>query len=171
MRAWSPHSRLSSGTQDPHSRDYIYNNFKDVWWIESKSTHRGIYVNSSGGEGNPFKMSEAKGHGALGDYFYNARPYGVKMGDSWSIAYLVDQANNSNPGADSWGGTFVKTGHGPNFWTDDKSASNKVGSYYGAKHVRDHQSDIYNDMYKQFDKANAPKSGSPMLSEIGRAHV
>jgi len=149
-----------NGTQDPHSRDYIYNNFKDVWWIESKSTHRGIYVNASGNEGNSFKMSEAKDHGALGDYFFNARPWGVKMGDSWSIAYLLDKADNNNPGADSWGGTFAKTGHGPNFWTDDKSAANKIGSYDGAKHVRDHQSDIYNDMYKQFDKAKAPNPNS-----------
>lgn len=150
-----------NGTQDPHSRDYVYNNHKDVWWIESKSTHRGIYVDASGKEGNPFKMAEAKGHGALGDYFYNARPYGVKMGDSWSIAYLVDGQDNSNPGANSWGGTFVKTGHGPNFWTDDPSSSKKIGSYNGAAHVREHQSEIYNDMYKMFDRADKAKSGSP----------
>jgi len=150
-----------NGTQDPHSRDYVYNNFKDVWWIESKSTHRGIYVDASGKEGNSFKMNEAKDHGALGDYFYNARPYGVKMGDSWSIAYLVDQADNSNPGGDSWGGTFVKNGHGPNFWTDDPSSANKVGSYNGAKHVRDHQNDIYTDMYKMFDRADKAKSDAP----------
>jgi hypothetical protein len=149
-----------NGTQDPHSRDYIYNNFKDVWWIESKSTHRGIYVNSSGAEGNPFNMNEAKGHGALGDYFFNARPWGVKMGDSWSIAYLVDQVNNSNPGDNSWGGTFVKNGHGPYFWTDDPNPANQVGQYKGAAHVREHQTAIYQDMYKQFDKAKAPKPGT-----------
>jgi hypothetical protein len=150
-----------NGTQDPHSRDYIYNNHKNVWWIESKSTHRGIYVDSAGKEGNSFKMNEAKGHGALGDYFYNARPWGVKMGDSWSIAYLVDQADNNNPGANSWGGTFVKTGHGPNFWTDDPSSSKKIGSYNGAAHLREHQSQIYNDMYKMFDRADKAKSGAP----------
>jgi len=147
-----------NGTQDPYSRDYIYNNFKDVWWIESKSTHRGIYVNASGSEGNSFNMGEAKGHGALGDYFYNARPWGVKMGDSWSIAYLVDQIDNNNPGGDSWGGTFVKNGNGPNFWTDDGNSAHKVGSYNGAGYVREHQSDIYNDMYKMFDRA---KSANP----------
>lgn len=152
-----------NGTQDPYSRDYIYNNFKDVWWIESKSTHRGIYVNASGSEGNSFNMNEAKGHGALGDYFYNARPWGVKMGDSWSIAYLVDQIDNNNPGGDSWGGTFVKSGHGPNFYTDDPNAAYKVGAYNGAAYVREHQNDIYNDMYKMFDRA---KSANPNATNV-----
>jgi hypothetical protein len=145
-----------NSTQDPYSREYVYNNFKDVWWVESKSTHRGIYVNASGVEGNSFNMNEAKGHGALGDYFYNARPWGVKMGDSWSVAYLIDQINNANPGDDSWGGTFVQNGHGPNFWTDDTNPLYKLGTYNGAAYVREHQNTIYSDFYKQLDKAKAP---------------
>ena len=163
-----------NGTQDPYSRDYIYNNFKDVWWIESKSTHRGIYVNDSGVEGNLFNMNEAKGHGALGDYFYNARPWGVKMGDSWSIAYLIDQIDNNAPGGDSWGGTFVKTGHGPNFWTDDSNPLYKLGTYNGAAYVREHQQQIYNDFYKQLDKAktanpNATNVDDPVVAKADAA--
>jgi hypothetical protein len=149
-----------NGSQDPHSYNYVYNNFKDLWWIDSKSTHRGIWVDSAGKENNPFKMNEAKGHGALGDYFFESRPWGVKMGDSWSIAYLIDNADNNNPGADSWGGTFVKNGHGPNFWTDDPNPAKKIGPYNGAQHLREHQTAIYEDMYKQFDKAKAAKSGT-----------
>jgi len=149
-----------NGTQDPHSRDYIYDNFKDVWWIESRSTHRGIYVDENGNEGNSFNMSQANDHGALGDYFYAARPQGVKMGDSWSIAYLTDDQNDDNPGADSWGGTFVKTGHGPNYWTDDPNPAMQVGSYKGAAHVREHQGEIYRDMYAHFDRADHPAANA-----------
>ena len=67
------------------------------------------------------------------------------------------------PGGDSWGGTFVKTGHGPNFWTDDSNPLYKLGTYNGAAYVREHQQQIYNDFYKQLDKAKAGKD----LSQLG----
>ncbi|MEX2641955.1 MAG: nucleoside hydrolase-like domain-containing protein, partial [Acetobacterales bacterium] len=147
-----------NGEQDPNANKYVLENHvpKGLWIIDNNSTFRGIYINSEGKEGNPFQMSQVKGHGELGDYFYESRPWGVKMGDSWTIAYLTDKANDHNPGADSWGGTYVKTGKGPNYWTDDTSKGEKIAWYNGANHIRDHQEVIYKDMYRLFDRAKSP---------------
>lgn len=147
-----------NGTQDPYSREYIYNNFKDLWWIESKSTHRGMYVDDFGVEKNAWKMSDAIDHGALGDYFYAVRPWGIKMGDTPSILRLLDSssANDFDPSAASWGGAFVKTGHGPNFWTDNPDPSLKLGTYNGADTVQRYQAEIYKDFALRLDRAKAP---------------
>ena len=47
----------------------------------------------------------------------------------------------------------MKTGHGPNYWTDDPNPAAKIGPYKGAAHVREHQGEIYRDMYAHFDRA------------------
>ncbi|WP_298724646.1 nucleoside hydrolase-like domain-containing protein [uncultured Ferrovibrio sp.] len=145
--------------QDPAARDYVYNNFKDLWWIENNSTFRGMYVNDSGAATNNWKMGDAQGHGALGDYFYKAMPWGLKMGDTPSLLYLLDQADDNNPTASSWGGSFVKTGHGPNYWTDNPASNLKNGSYNGAETVQKYQSEFYKDFATRLDHAKAAKSG------------
>ena len=56
--------------QDPAARDYVYNNFKNLWWIENDSTFRGMYVDDAGNAKNGWKMGDAQGHGALGEHFH-----------------------------------------------------------------------------------------------------
>src|SRR3546814_12939163 len=90
--------------QDPAARDYVYNNHKDLWWIENDTTFRGMYLNDQGKSSNDWKMSDAQDHGALGDHFHKAMPWGLKMGDTPSLLYLLDNAADNNPGASSWGG-------------------------------------------------------------------
>ena len=97
--------------QDPAARNYVYNSHKDLWWIESNTTQRGMYVDDNGAERNAWKMSDVKGHGALGDYFFGSRPWGLKMGDTPSLLYVLDHADDNNPAAPGWGGSYVKTGH------------------------------------------------------------
>jgi hypothetical protein len=155
--------------QDPTARNYVYQNHKDLWWIESKSTQRGMYVDDSGAERNAWKMSDAKGHGALGDYFYEARPWGLKMGDTPSLLYLLDNADNNNPAASSWGGAYVKNGHGPNYWTDNPASSLKNGPYNGSETVQKYQAAIYADMAARFDHAKSAKSGSTAPVEAPQA--
>jgi len=144
--------------QDPAARNYIYNSHKDLWWIENDSTFRGMYVNSSGQESNSWNMADARGHGALGDYFYSVRPWGLKMGDTPSLLYLLDGADNNNPSASSWGGSFVKTGHGPNYWHDNPNPALNDGGYAGSETVRIHQQAFYNDFKVRLDRA---KSSNP----------
>src|SRR5690606_12158105 len=146
--------------QDPAARNYVYNNHKDLWWIENNSTFRGMYVDDNGNGNNSWKMGDAQGHGALGDHFYKAMPWGLKMGDTPSLLYLLDQADNNNPSADSWGGSFVKTGHGPNYWTDTSAAQLRNGGYNGSETVQKHQAAFYQDFAQRLDRAKAAKSGS-----------
>ncbi|WP_316975577.1 nucleoside hydrolase-like domain-containing protein [Shumkonia mesophila] len=155
--------------QDPAARDYVYNNFKNLWWIENDSTFRGMYVNDSGSATNTWKMGDAQGHGALGETFYKAMPWGLKMGDTPSLLYLLDGADNNNPGAASWGGSFAQTGHGPNYWTDKTSAADKCGSYEGADTVQDYQAAFYKDFVTRLDHAKAanPNGSTPPPSGGG----
>src|SRR3546814_7600383 len=76
----------SSDLQDPAARDYVYNNHKDLWWIENDTTVRGMYLNDQGKSSNDWKMSDAQEHGAIGDHFHKALPWGLKMGDPPSLA-------------------------------------------------------------------------------------
>jgi len=145
--------------QDPASRDYIYNSFKNLWWIENDSTFRGMYVDDAGNAKNTWKMGDAQGHGTLGETFYKAMPWGLKMGDTPSLLYLLDNVDNNNPGAASWGGSFVKTGHGPNYWTDKTGSADKNGPYNGADTVQDHQGAFYKDFVARLDRAKAAKTG------------
>src|SRR5690606_22069778 len=99
---------------------------------------------------------------ALGEHFHKAMPWGLKMGDTPSILYLIDGADNNNPSANSWGGAFVKTGHGPNYWTDNKSSSLANGGYHGSETVQKHQSAFYKDFAMRLDRAKStnPNAGS-----------
>ncbi len=87
---------------EPNARNYIYNNFKDLWWIENNSTFRGMYVDDAGNAKNGWKMSDAQGHGALGDHFHKAMSWALKMGDTPSLLYLLDSAPDNDPTASSW---------------------------------------------------------------------
>lgn len=115
----------SNTSQDPDSRNYIYNNHSDLWWIENDVTFRGMYTggNQSGDLGNgSFVQTHVKGHGNLGNFFYNKRSF-LKMGDTPSVLYLLAPlvggvGNLDNPTSESWGGQFRRTNHGANYWTD-----------------------------------------------------
>src|SRR3546814_21646 len=119
--------------QDQSARDYVYENFESLWWVESDGTHRGMYRNKDGVEANRWRMDDAEGHGALGDLFHEVRPWGLKMGDTPSLLRLIDPdgANDADPGAESWGGEYVKTDHGPNYWTDNRPEEQRVGTECG----------------------------------------
>lgn len=90
--------------------DYIAREHPDLWIIEANSTYRGWFEggDQSGEWGNSaFVAQHAKGHGALGDYFARQLRGVIKMGDSPSVAYVLGKTPE-NPGADSWGGHFVR---------------------------------------------------------------
>jgi hypothetical protein len=90
--------------------DYIETHHPDVWMIENNSTYRGWFVggNQDGDLGNrSFVSAHVKGHGALGDYFATMLGGEIKMGDTPSVAYLL-QGTPEDPTRDSWGGRFVR---------------------------------------------------------------
>ncbi len=155
-----------NSTQDPNSYKYVYNNFKDLWFIEAKSTHRGVYLAPDGSANNGFDMSKVTGS-ALGNYFKAAQGY-MNDGDSFSLLYLLDNADNNNPtSSSSWGGAFIQNGHGAHYWTDNPAKS--YAGYAGAATIVAHRSEVFNDFYTSFAHAKTanPNAGSTTTSSSG----
>ena len=147
--------------------------YHDLWWINSESTMRGVYIDATGNRtagiaaNLPWVLENITDHGALGDLFIEKYTYdlsttrtgatspdGLKMGDTPSLLYLLDNADNNNPtGGDSWGGRFRDWSIGENTWTDRTEASLKMGNWSGARTVYDHRSEIYGDFEDRMDWA------------------
>jgi len=132
--------------QDPAAREYLFKNHADLWWIESDTTFRGMY---NGGQqdgewGNrSFVEAHVKGHGELGDLFFSKKR-DIKMGDTPSLLYLL-RGEPDDPTTAHWGGAFVKTDHGPNYWTDNPDRSLAEGGREGAKTVSRWRIDYLSD--------------------------
>jgi hypothetical protein len=166
---------LSIGKQDANATRYLESGWKEkVWWIQDTSTFRGMYAESGSNSpyGGSWVANNAKGHGALGDYFDtmshglwdeksgSANGYGIKMGDTPSLFYVLDVIRNgrSDPTQEGWGGEFVKKG--ANYWTDDGNAALKIGSWAGAKTVAEDRTAFLADFAARLDRADHPASGA-----------
>lgn len=88
---------------------YILNTFPGLWMIEDNSTYRGWF---NGGAQEPpwdnagFVRAFAAGHGALGGFFARQLDGVLKMGDTPTVARLLNGAPE-RPEGESWGGSFV----------------------------------------------------------------
>lgn len=89
---------------------YIAEHHPNLWMIEANATYRGWFMED---EKAPVTMQDGayyenfiKGHGVMGADFINYYKGHVKMGDTPSLAYLI-QGNPNNPQGESWGGQFV----------------------------------------------------------------
>ena len=98
-----------------------------------------------------FVAQHVAGHGALGE-LYVAKKRDIKMGDTPSVLYLL-RGNPDDPTAESWGGSFVKTDHGPSYWTDDPDPALLEGKYNGAKSVNKWRADYLRDWQQRMDWA------------------
>jgi hypothetical protein len=144
---------------DRAARDYLFREHPDLWWIEANTTFRGMYV---GGEqdgewGNKsFLDQHVRGHGALGDFLV-LKLDAIKMGDTPSVLYLLC-GDPDDPTAPHWGGSFVKTDHGPHYWTDSEAQELAEPKYPGAKTVNVWRKDFLKDWGERMDRTveNAP---------------
>jgi hypothetical protein len=121
---------------DPAARDYVVQQHRDLWCIEADTTFRGMYVGGrqDGDLGNrEFLARHVKGHGALGDLLVRKKA-DIKMGDTPSVLYLM-RGNPDDPAEQHWGGSFVRTDRGPDYWTDNPDPALKEGTHAGAKTV------------------------------------
>ena len=138
--------------QDPNAREYLYENHPDLWWIENNTTFRGMYM---GGmqegdyENTAFVEKHVKGHGALGDLFWEKKT-DIKMGDTPSVLYLLS-GSPDDPTDESWGGTFVKDNHGPNYWTDDPNPELVENNRPGARTVNRYRQAYLDDWAERMD--------------------
>lgn len=147
--------------QDRAARNYLYNNHPDLWWIETDQTFRGMYVggNQSGDLGNvSFIEQHVKGHGALGAFIYSTKR-DLKAGDTPSVLYLLT-GDPSDPEGESWGGSFVRTSGGRNYWTDSQDPADSDGGFPGAKTVNRWREAYLRDWQARQDWAREAKSGS-----------
>ena len=138
--------------QDPKARDYLYKNHSDLWWIENDTTFRGMYMGGLQEDdynNRTFVEKHVKGHGALGNLFWEKKK-DIKMGDTPSVLYLLD-GNPEDPEGESWGGAFVKTGHGDNYWTDNPADSLIENDRPGARTVNRFRKDYLDDWARRMD--------------------
>jgi hypothetical protein len=122
--------------QDTNSRNYVYNEHPDLWFVESNTTFRGMYMGGyqEGNYGNEsFVNTYVKDYGHLGKFFYEKKK-DIKMGDTPSVLYLLN-GNPSDPTSESWGGRYKKTDHGAHYWTDIQNPELSVNNRAGAKTV------------------------------------
>ncbi len=132
--------------QDTLSRNYVYNHHKDLWWIENNTTFRGMYMGGHQEDdyGNlSFVKAHVMGHGALGSLFYDQKK-DIKMGDTPSVLYLL-HGDPDDPEGQSWGGSFIPTDHGPQYWTDNPADPLIENNRPGAKTVNKYRVDYLDD--------------------------
>lgn len=88
---------------------YIAKNFPDLWFIESNATYRGWFIDTEAPDylKAPFYFKTViKNHGKMGEDFINYYNGNIKMGDTPSLAYLLN-GNPDNPTDESWGGSYI----------------------------------------------------------------
>ncbi|MFO7658024.1 MAG: DUF1593 domain-containing protein [Bacteroidales bacterium] len=89
---------------------YIAENHPDLWMIEANATYRGWFLD----EGSPDSLTNENffknyitDRGVMGTAFRNYYKGHIKMGDTPSLAYLMN-GDADNPSGESWGGSFTK---------------------------------------------------------------
>lgn len=146
---------------DRKARDYVYNRHPDLWWIESDTTFRGMYV---GGDqqapyGNKsFPETHIAGHGALGKLFMQKKP-DIKMGDTPTVLYLL-HGDPDDPQAPRWGGAYLRPDpdNRPTYWHDNPAPDLAEGKYPGARTANRWRLKVLRDWADRMDRAQAPAS-------------
>lgn len=139
--------------EDRSARNYLFEQHPELWWIESDTTFRGMYV---GGDQSPewsnegFVERHVRGHGALGDLFFRKMKR-IKMGDTPSLLYLL-RGEPDDPQSPHWGGSFARHEERETFWTDRRDrALEEPKKYYGAKTVNRWRSEILDDWRRRME--------------------
>lgn len=143
-------------------RDYLFREHPDLWWIESDTTFRGMYLGGEQGDdlaNRSFPAKHVSGHGELGRLFMRKKA-DIKMGDSPSVLYLLD-GKEDEPGSDHWGGAYERPDPvaRPNYWHDDPDPEQVVAGKKGAKSVSRWRKIYLRDWEKRMDRARSPRPG------------
>ncbi len=89
---------------------YIAEHHPNLWMIENNATYRGWFMEDENApknmSGGAYYENFIKGHGFLGADFIKYYKGHIKMGDTPSLAYLMN-GNPNNPTKESWGGKFT----------------------------------------------------------------
>jgi hypothetical protein len=94
----------------PDAYQYLVDHHPDLWIIEANATYRGWFVggDQAGAWGNQaFVATHVSGRGALGRFFASQLGGSMKMGDTPSVARLL-QGEPDDPSRPGWGGRYVR---------------------------------------------------------------
>ncbi|WP_159517387.1 DUF1593 domain-containing protein [Sunxiuqinia indica] len=95
----------------PDAYQYIVENHPDLWIIESNATYRGWFTGgdqSAEWSNDGFAEKYIKDHGAMGNFFMTQLGGTIKMGDTPSLAWVLNSANPEDPTTPNWGGQYIK---------------------------------------------------------------
>ena len=87
---------------------YIAEHFPDLWMIEANATYRGWFMDKDSPENlksKAYYRNYIQERGAMGKDFKKYYGGDIKMGDSPSLAYLMN-GNADDPSGENWGGSF-----------------------------------------------------------------
>lgn len=105
----------------PDAYQYIADNFPDLWIIESNATYRGWFTggNQDGEWGNQaFTKKYIDNGSALGTFFMTQLEGTIKMGDTPSLAWLLNSKNPEDPALPCWGGEYIRAWERPHYLFD-----------------------------------------------------
>ncbi|AEL26627.1 nucleoside hydrolase-like domain-containing protein [Cyclobacterium marinum] len=89
---------------------YIAANHGDLWMIEANATYRGWFMDEDSPEAfkaETYYDNFIQGRGVMGKDFINYYKGEIKMGDTPSLAYVMN-GDPEDPTGESWGGSFEK---------------------------------------------------------------
>lgn len=145
--------------QDKSARAYVFQHHPQLWWIESDTAFRGMYLGGrqDGDLGDrSFPLAHVAGHGALGAAFMAAKPE-IKMGDTPTLLYLLRGAPD-DPTGPHWGGAFVRPDPAarPRWWHDVPDPAQVEGKYPGARTVSRWREAFLADWRARMERCTAP---------------
>jgi hypothetical protein len=100
----------------PNAYQYIVDNFPELWIIESNATYRGWFTGGyQTGEwsNTDFAEKHIEGRGAMADFFMTNLGGTIKMGDTPSLAWLLNSPNPEDPTLLNWGGQYIRAWERP----------------------------------------------------------
>jgi len=97
----------------PNAYAYIAENHPNLWMIESNATYRGWFLDKESPKditNKTYFENHIKGNGAMGVDFKKRYGGHIKMGDTPSLAYVMN-GNPDDPTSESWGGEYIPISH------------------------------------------------------------
>ncbi|WNH10364.1 nucleoside hydrolase-like domain-containing protein [Thalassobellus suaedae] len=97
----------------PNAYAYIAENHPNLWIIESNATYRGWFIDDESPKditNVAYFEAHIKGNGAMGKDFEKRYGGHIKMGDTPSLAYVMN-GNPEDPTSESWGGQYTPITH------------------------------------------------------------
>jgi hypothetical protein len=117
---------------------YIADHHPDLWMIEANATYRGWFLDEESPEdmtNETFYENYMVGAGAMGRAFKNYYKGILKMGDTPSLAYLMD-GDPEDPLSESWGGQFAQISHSSRYLFERNTTISDTVVAYGTMEWR-----------------------------------